>query len=310
MNTDTLKTRYTEDSITRMAHLISISIYGQKVIYVFDNQRNMRKLTNAYVIGETYLLTDNMCLFIQRGEVVLKVNNKEITVSAHGLCVIPDKSKLELVRVDSDTKFICIRVTRMAHERSFKDLGLYNNKTVGNEAISKQLCDVEFEAFMELYSNMGADLGRGNDNQSGVIARAYCNLFYILILNLFRIETKMKTNVENDNPSRQEFVFRNFIELLNEYSNTEREVQFYADKLNITSKYLSSVTNLYSGKSAGRWIAEYVVETAKKLMRENNCKVQDVSEILHFNSQSFFGRYFKRIAGISPKRYMTLNEVK
>jgi AraC-like DNA-binding protein len=47
-----------------------------------------------------------------------------------------------------------------------------------------------------------------------------------------------------------------------------------------------------------------VIVRAKELLREQRYSVREVSEILNFPSQSFFGRYFKRNMGISPKVFM------
>ena len=111
-------------------------------------------------------------------------------------------------------------------------------------------------------------------------------------------------NSNKKNISRQSIQFRNFIELLNEHSIREREVQFYAKKLGITPKYLSALCIAYSGKNASTWIDEYVIVRAKELLREQRYSVREVGEILNFPSQSFFGRYFKRNMGISPKVFM------
>ena len=111
-------------------------------------------------------------------------------------------------------------------------------------------------------------------------------------------------NSNKKNISRQSIQFRNFIELLNEYTIREREVQFYAKKLGITPKYLSALCIAYSGKNASTWIDEYVIVRAKELLREQRYSVREVGEILNFPSQSFFGRYFKRNMGISPKVFM------
>ena len=92
--------------------------------------------------------------------------------------------------------------------------------------------------------------------------------------------------------SKQVNIYNKFLNLLNEYSATNREVQFYAEKLGITPKYLSAVTIEYSGKNASSWIDEYVITKAKNLLREQSYNIKDVSEHLNFPSQSFFGRYF------------------
>ena len=57
------------------------------------------------------------------------------------------------------------------------------------------------------------------------------------------------------------------------------------------------------GRKAFRWIDEYVILEAKNLIKYSDMSIQEISYALNFPNQSFFGKYFKKHAGISPKRY-------
>ncbi|WP_368077566.1 helix-turn-helix domain-containing protein [Parabacteroides goldsteinii] len=59
----------------------------------------------------------------------------------------------------------------------------------------------------------------------------------------------------------------------------------------------------YSGKSAAEWIDEYIVLEAMALLKSTDMTVQEISDELNFPSQSFFGKFFKRVSGVSPKAY-------
>jgi AraC-like DNA-binding protein len=78
---------------------------------------------------------------------------------------------------------------------------------------------------------------------------------------------------------------------------------FYADRMCFTPKYLSKVIKENSGKSANSWIDDYVILEAKAMLKSTNMTVQQINDELNFPSQSFFGKYFKRIVGVSPKEY-------
>jgi len=53
------------------------------------------------------------------------------------------------------------------------------------------------------------------------------------------------------------------------------------------------------------WIRDYVMLDAKALLKSGKYTVQQVSDMLNFPNQSFFGTYFKKESGISPKAYMS-----
>ena len=44
--------------------------------------------------------------------------------------------------------------------------------------------------------------------------------------------------------------------------------------------------------------------------RRNIKSVKEISKSLNFQSQSFFGRYFKRITGMSPREYINKYSIK
>lgn len=83
----------------------------------------------------------------------------------------------------------------------------------------------------------------------------------------------------------------------------ERKVLYYADRLHLSASYLSTVVKRISGKTAAEWIDDYVVLEAKALLKSTKLTIQQISDELNFPSQSFFGKYFKRITGLSPKEY-------
>ena len=108
---------------------------------------------------------------------------------------------------------------------------------------------------------------------------------------------------EHKEKTKHELLMEQFMNLVNTYFKEQREVGFYADKLNFTPKYLSKVVKENSGKSASTWINDYVLLEAKALLKSTNMNVQQISDHLNFPSQSFFGKYFKRQVGVSPKEY-------
>lgn len=94
-----------------------------------------------------------------------------------------------------------------------------------------------------------------------------------------------------------------FTQLLRENYRYDRKTAFYADKLNLTPKYLSQLIKSATGKSASDWVEDFVMLEAKALLKSTNMTVQQISDELNFPSQSTFGKYFKRVEGISPKEY-------
>ena len=94
-----------------------------------------------------------------------------------------------------------------------------------------------------------------------------------------------------------------FMVLVAEYFKTQRDIGFYADKLCVTSKYLSTMLKQETGMTALDWIERHVVLYAKSCLSSTSMTIQEISDELDFPSQSVFGKYFKRVEGMSPKAY-------
>lgn len=94
-----------------------------------------------------------------------------------------------------------------------------------------------------------------------------------------------------------------FLQLLSLHYKEHREVGFYADKLNMTGKYMTTLVKKASGKPALEWIEDYVILEAKAQLSSTVNTIQQIAYDLNFPTQSLFGRYFKRAVGMSPSDY-------
>lgn len=102
---------------------------------------------------------------------------------------------------------------------------------------------------------------------------------------------------------RAENYFRRFTQLLGDNYRQERSVGYYARRLCITPKYLTTIIKRISGRSVSEWIDSFVILEAQALLKHSNMSIQEIAYYLNFPNQSFFGSYFKRITGMSPSQY-------
>ena len=103
--------------------------------------------------------------------------------------------------------------------------------------------------------------------------------------------------------SRSERLLFDFMELLYKEYRNHRRVSYYARRLSVTPRHLSTVIRQTSGRSASRWIEEYITLEARALLREGTMTVKQIAYELHFNDPSLFSKYFSRVTGLSPEAY-------
>lgn len=128
-------------------------------------------------------------------------------------------------------------------------------------------------------------------------------LLYALMLKISGIYKASENNPENIPQSRHEELSDNFFRLLNKHYKRERSVSFYADKMCLTPKYLSSMIKKMTGKSILAWINETVIIEAKIMLRTSDLTVLQISEELNFSNPSFFVQFFKQQVKLTPLKY-------
>lgn len=98
-------------------------------------------------------------------------------------------------------------------------------------------------------------------------------------------------------------IFDQFVRLVVANYVQHRDVQWYADAMQITPKYLSEVVKDVSGRTSSQWIANFVVTELKSLLRNTDLSIKEIAVEMNFANQSFLGKYFKNIVGKSPVEY-------
>jgi AraC family transcriptional regulator, transcriptional activator of pobA len=98
-------------------------------------------------------------------------------------------------------------------------------------------------------------------------------------------------------------LYERFMHLVQEYCLKEREVQFYANQLHITSKYLNSICKLNSGITASEWIQRFSKERIILLLQNERLNISEIADEMDFSSRSFFTRYVKKVLGVTPSDY-------
>jgi AraC-like DNA-binding protein len=128
-------------------------------------------------------------------------------------------------------------------------------------------------------------------------------LLYAMLLYIVSLYKGNETIRYSGTQTRQEEITAKFMTLLNDYYKTNRTVAFYADKLCISSKYLSQVVKTTTGRPVLQWITDRVVSQAKVLLRTTSMSAFQVADELNFPNPSFFGQFFKKHTGTTPYKF-------
>lgn len=102
---------------------------------------------------------------------------------------------------------------------------------------------------------------------------------------------------------RTNAAYEKFLKMVAENHATERNLQFYADRLCLTPKYLSKLIKEISGRTAREWIDGFVVLDAKNLLKYSDLSIKEIAFKMNFSSVPSFYKFFYKEVGMTPTAY-------
>lgn len=237
---------------------------------------------------------------IDSGTIDLAINLNRYTISAPALITLIPGHITQSFSISDNFKGLIISGSNQFI--SYLEINLQKALPIFLELKNKPFITLtlqELALLKEYYFLLKKGLNLENNTNRQVVAKNLMHALFYQIEDIFRKNRK----VETENKTRQEATFESFLKYVQLYYRHERELAFYADKLCLTPKYLSLVIKTTTDKSANEWIDSYVILEAQALLKSSNMTILQISDELNFPSQSFFGKYFKRHVGMSPKEY-------
>ena len=97
-------------------------------------------------------------------------------------------------------------------------------------------------------------------------------------------------------------LFNRFMMLLESDYKISRDVNYYAEKMNISSKYLTNIVSQVTGHTPKTIIDQYVILQLKMHLKRTTQSIKEMAWEFHFADVSFFCRYFKKHTGLTPQQ--------
>lgn len=234
-----------------------------------------------------------------QGKKTLQINFSEYTLTPGSLAFLYPKSMWKIIDSSNDFNacYFSIKGTSAKEWNAFIDLDTVFSISsyIAKHPYTALMPDETrvIEEYLRLLQN------RYKGNVDATVIRFLLSAFTLELNRIFTLREKSNKS----KLSRQEDILWKFLTLLKEYHTQQRSVNFYADKLYISPKHLSSVIKQMSHKTAHEIIADFVTMTAKRLLKTTTMSIQEISDELNFANQSFFGKFFKQNTGQSPSAY-------
>lgn len=271
-------------------------VYNKDIVMI-SNLGDMKLFSYPARLKATTVL---ICL---RGEIDCSINLKRFRITENHLLVNFSSDIIQIHSTDNIAGYAVILSEEYLQQLQI-DFGLRVQSYIGLRGNGP--VQVPYEELADLkpyYTLFRKNMESGNAD----VIKGLAHALSYTILAMVRRYQKIQHNVDAKDTSRSQQIFDKFMTLLQLYHNRERSIQFYADKMCLTPKYISGMIKKYSGRCALEWINDYVMLEAKMMLRYTEMTIQEISNRLNFTTQSAFGKYFKQQTGVGPKQYRIEN---
>lgn len=254
---------------------------------------------NKFPTTHTIVLPKMVIVLVRQGRGKLMFDNTEFSVAANDVYILPAKHIFSgtFTSYDHDVSMLILsdklvedaRLT--AFNYHFED---YHVQPVTHLTEEQRL---KIEKVMDLFESVLTTEPALSHRHS-----ALCSVIHVLIefMNSFRKSNKTQL----DSTRRGSHIYIKLMDLLAEHYTEQHQVQFYADKLGLTPKYMSKLILDATGFGANMWIDQYIIAKAKLLLiSRGDLSVQEISHMLGFREQASFTRFFRNIEGVSPREF-------
>lgn len=246
-------------------------------------------------------------ILVLSGNSVCQINEESHHIMSHDLLICLPNQVLDVVEASDDFRFSCLCMSR----RILEQIETYSSYTwdminfLHNHPVLK-LEDRECDYFSYYYELFREKLQHQHvyyhHESMRCLLQAFMYDFYEVLDRFVAIDQLQYSSGKN--------LFRSFLNLMSEQYPKKRSVSYYADKLHVTSKYLSAVCKTNSGMTASELINKAVMRDIAQLLIYSTKSIKEIMIELDFPSLSFFGKYVKKHFGVGPKEFRNMQSAK
>lgn len=200
--------------------------------------------------------------------------------------------------VDRDASFLLF--TEYFLERSSMGSNLMHHLTLYNYHLYSpvlQLPEDFFEVFATLVEQLDNEFNAPDDFATEEIIQSALKIL------LCMAERVRKTNISIRPASLYHKEFLKFQALLKQHLFTNKQVQFYANKMNISTKKLNRITQEIKSQAAKTYINELLITEIKRLLTNTALSIKEIAYTTGFEDPTNFVKFFKKYTTLTPVEF-------
>lgn len=238
-----------------------------------------------------------LLILCTQGWAKISLSGRNVMAERGDLMICMPDAIVGNLRISDDFRYKCVFASvDYAFRMLPTSIRGWNFRLYFDENPTIRISDEAMETFGMYYGLLRRTLVRAEGRYREMITDGLMQAFVFELRSLLAKHTALKERPV----TAGETIFNKFTRLLDNTGQHKQSVKYYAEKLNITPKYLSVVCANVTGRSAQDVIRTYVMKDIERLLSMSAMTIKEVSNELGFPNTSFFGRYVKRCYGCTP----------
>ena len=245
-------------------------------------------------------------IFVTKGKLTITIDSETVVARSHDLLVCRPHTIFGKYTVSSN--FDC-SVVALSKDFIYNIISNVRIKWVNIASTRTPLLHLD-DNMVRLINNyyhlLGSSIVANTDGYNAMSVR-YLTFALLEELKSYALRIgAIPVEQLDENPVRQsDVIFKRFITLASkamaEETNPSRSIQYYAEMLNVSPKYLTHVCKVCSGDTAKNIIGKMLIKRIETLLLYNDMSIKEIAMQLGFPDVSNFGRYVKAKLGESPR---------
>lgn len=252
-------------------------------------------------IGQLFTVPNRLLVvFCDHGNCYFSIDSESYSLTPSDLMILHPNQQISIKRIDPNVKMSIIGFTVAMQDVMLKQFSI-NFFSYMRQNFIWHLNPRTRTALRSFYDLYDFNFNRTSSTVSTEIANSLFSTFLQMFYQLAKNEVDAESM--GTKPLNTRMLAGKFFLLLNDSYKKHHDVKYYADQLCISSKYLTQLVKQTAQKTPKEIIDGRLGLEALFLLTKTSMNIQQISFELGFPDQSYFGRFFKRIFGISPMNY-------
>ncbi|QAR31757.1 AraC family transcriptional regulator [Ornithobacterium rhinotracheale] len=242
-----------------------------------------------------------MFTLVLKGSIQLRHQGDIKTYSENSIITeVPTMTPTEVITASEDFEAFCLMIDQnLLSQAPFINYMIraiyFPVAELGQTGMSLSATDAHF--LLRILQMINQHIDFTSDFQREALF-ALCQVFCIDLLHI-----QGKHIAQRKVKSRVEALFTQFVALVTRHFAQQHSLVLYAEKLSITTTYLSRIVKQVSGRTAMSFIQHALLAQAVHQLKNTDISMNQLAEDLHFSDPAAFTKFFTRMKGIPPKTF-------